>query len=90
MKVVLLLSVIVCVVFSSRKGSTTQRHSGGSEGGTQSAAPPKAPDFEKPENYLWFMMFGSSDSPQSSLLRFTAAVVLFGGQIALEFFKAMK
>lgn len=89
MKVAVLVAVVLWFVRSRSKGGAPQKGTL-SETPASNAIASKAPDFEKPEQFLWYLMFGANDGRQSMTLKLVAAVVFFGGQLALEFLKASK
>jgi hypothetical protein len=86
MKIALLALIIGCFIVSNRRKASLSPAS--SPAGEQHAALAKAPDCDKPEQFLWQLMFGSVNGSQSILLKFAAAVVFVGAQIALEILKS--
>ena len=92
MKVASLATLVCCFLFSARRNKAKESQSVPipvSEPSPVKPAMSKAPDFDKPEQFLWYVMFGANVK-YSCLFRFGAAVVFFGGQLALEMIKAMR
>ncbi len=91
MKVALLVTICCCFFFSARrnKAKDAQPVPIPVSEPTPNPAMSKAPDFDKPEQFLWYIMFGANEK-YSCLFRFAAAVVFFGGQLAIELIKAMR
>jgi hypothetical protein len=88
MKVLVL--VILAAVFMASHEKDSHKGCGCCSGGGKPPEPPPVPDFDKPENYLWSLFFGTAKGPQSHLLKITAAILVVGGHFAVEFIKAMK
>lgn len=49
----------------------------------------KAPDCDKPEQFLWSIMFGG-DQNHSVLVKLIAAITFIGGQVAIELIKSWR
>jgi hypothetical protein len=77
MKVLFLLAVAAFIFGRGKKESTVQ------------AAVSKAPDCDKPEQFLWSIMFGG-DQNHSVLVKLIAAITFIGGQVAVELIKSWR
>lgn len=88
MKVLVLLILTAWFLNSNEKDS--HKECSCCAGGGKSPATPPVPDFEKPEVYLWSLVFGVGKGKQSHLLKFFAAILVVGGHFAFEYIKAMK
>jgi len=88
MKVLFLLAVAAFIFGRGKKESTVQAAAPAQPQATP-AAVSKAPDCDKPEQFLWSIMFGG-DQNHSVLVKLIAAITFIGGQIAVELIKSWR
>lgn len=82
MKVAILMMLAACFIASRNKSPRPAP----SPAGDRNAALAKVPDCDKPEQFLWQLMFG--DGNHSTLTKLVAAIIFIAGQIALEILKS--
>lgn len=83
----ILVAGVFCVVFGrGRKESPVQVAAPVQP--PPSPAIAKAPDCDKPEQFLWSVMIG--DRNYSVLVKLIAAITFIGGQVAIELIKSWR
>ncbi len=87
MKVLVILAIASLIFGRGKKVSTVQAAAPAQPQPTP-AAVSKAPDCDKPEQFLWSVMFG--DQNHSVLVKLIAAITFIGGQVAVELIKSWR